>query len=127
MNTPKKFKRYPTIEKLMAEFFNVPESEIKDYRIGYDGGELSNKEWLKCIKHQRIWGFLDKKKTTVHYWMDDKAPFEILLTFIAHETGHLNGHHYQDDDKEEKKARLYDQVALYAYRVALKIRGTRAQ
>jgi hypothetical protein len=118
LKIPKKFKRYRNIEKLMASLLEMPESQTGDYSIGYDGGELTSKEWVNTIKEQGIWGFIDNKKV-IHFWMDKNCPFELLLTFIAHETGHLNGRQYKNQDREEKKAHEFDQVAVYAYGQAL--------
>ncbi|MBE3085041.1 MAG: hypothetical protein IMZ64_02350 [Bacteroidetes bacterium] len=119
---PKKFIRYYSIEKLMASLLQIPESKAGDYSVGYDGGELSNVDFKKAIEHQGVWGFIDDKKV-VHYWMKKSAPLDTLITFIAHETGHLNGRTYKNQRKEEEKAHSYDQIALYAYQEALKMKG----
>lgn len=121
LKAPKKYKRYNSIEKLMASLLLIPKNEeIGDYSVGYDGGELNSKEWVKTLKLQKVWGFVDGK-STVHFWMDENCPFETLLSFIAHETGHLNGRQYKSLDKEEMKAHEFDQVAVYAYKRALKL------
>ena len=104
----------------MASLLQIPESKAGDYSVGYDGGELSNVDFKKALEYQGVWGFVDDKKV-VHFWMKESTPLDTLITFIAHETGHLNGHIYKDQRKEEEKAHLYDQVALYAYQEALKI------
>lgn len=121
IKTPQRYKRYLSIEKLMASLLLIPKNEdVGEYSVGYDGGELNSKEWVKTLELQKVWGFVDDKNT-VHFWMDEKCPFETLLSFIAHETGHLNGRQYKDLTKEETKAREFDQVAVYAYKRAMKI------
>lgn len=125
IKTPKKFKRYHSIEKLMASLLQIPKNEdMGDYSVGYDGGVLSHDEWVNTIKLQKVWGFVDDNKT-VHFWMDEQCPLETLLRFIAHETGHLNGKQYKNIDKDEEKAYEFDQVALYAYKRALKLKSSK--
>jgi len=120
---PKKFKRYPTLENLMAKgFFGIKESELMGYDLVHNEGEMKGPEWLEAMRSQKIYGFVDKKET-VHYWAEDDVSLEMLITFIAHETGHLNGRKYLDEDKEEAKAHSYDQVAVYAYEEALKLKS----
>jgi hypothetical protein len=121
MEIPDKFKRYKNIEKLMGSLLNIPATEVGEFNVGYDGGEISNKEFIQSIKKQKIWGFVDDKGV-IHYWMDDKAPIKTIISFIAHETGHMNGKKYKDQNKEENKAHLFEQVACYAYEKALKMR-----
>jgi len=117
MNTPKKFKRHKTIEKLMACLLEISEKDVGDFSVGYKGGEVSNKEFIKSITAQGIWGFVDDKGT-VHYWMKDNVSFETVLMFIAHETGHLNGRQFKVQELEEAKAHQFDQVAVYAFKKA---------
>jgi hypothetical protein len=123
MITPKKFKRYKTVEKLMSNFFNVSEKDLGNFSVGHDEGEIPKVDFIKGIKMMGIWGYVEKK-SIVHYWMANNVPFETLLMFIAHETGHLNGRAYKDPDKEEQKAHIFDQVALYAFKQASKIKSS---
>jgi len=51
----------------------------------------------------------------------DNLPIEELISFIAHETGHLNGKMYKTVLQDEKKAALFEDVALYAYQTAVKM------
>ena len=117
MNLPKKFKRHKTIAKLMACLLEVPEKEAGEIGMEYNGGKLSPIIFAQSITKMGIWGFVDNKNI-VHYWMKDDATFEMVLTFLAHETGHLNGRQYKDEGLEEEKAHLFDQVALYAFKKA---------
>lgn len=117
MNTPKRFKRHKTVEKLMASLLEIPEKDVGEFSVGYDGGEISRKDFIKSVTKTGIWGFVNKKGV-VHYWMKDDAPFEALLMFIAHETGHLNGRQFKVTALEEAKAHQFEQIAVYAYRKA---------
>lgn len=117
MNTPKRYKRHKTVEKLMASLLEIPEKDVGEFSIGYDGGEISHKEFVKSVTKTGIWGFVDKKEG-VHYWMREDVPFEALIMFIAHETGHLNGRQFKVTALEEAKAHQFEQVAVYAYKKA---------
>ena len=121
MNTPKKFKRYPTIEEVVSNFLGEPVTDISDYTVGsHTGEEVTGENFLQSIKKQGVWGFIDTD-TVVHYWMDDCVSFGTFVSFIAHETGHLNGRIYKDQGKDEEKAHLFEQVALYAFKQASKM------
>jgi hypothetical protein len=122
MITPKRFKRYKTVEKLMANFFGVLLQDLGDFSMGHDNGEVQKDEFIESVRMMGIWGYVDDKRI-VHFWMDNNVPFETFLMFIAHETGHLNGHKYKDGNKEEEKAHLFDQVALYAFRQASRMKS----
>jgi len=115
-----KFQRHKTIENLLASLLEIPEKEVSEYNVGGGGEELTNKVFIKCIKHQGIWGFVDKKRT-VHYWMKKGVPFENVIMFVAHETGHLNGRQFKNLGLEEAKAHQFDQIAAYAYKKAKEI------
>jgi uncharacterized protein YjaZ len=123
---PKKIKRYKTLDKLMAFFFGCKESQVSEFSLG-GTNEESNKNYVLTYKKfkenaeiQGIWGFIKEDKV-MHVWFKENIPIEDLVIFIAHEAGHLNGRQYKDIMKEEKKAKLFEEVAIYAYKNALKI------
>jgi hypothetical protein len=70
---------------------------------------------------QKYYGYVHDKKD-IHIWYDKKrCNIEDLITLIAHEKGHTIEPFYKDQSKEEKKAQKYADVALEAYREALKL------
>jgi hypothetical protein len=103
-------------------FFGIKESELSDYNLVHNEGEMIGPDWIQAMKDQKIYGFVDKDNV-IHYWAEEDVTMDMLVCFIAHETGHLNGRKYQDLEKEEEKAHSYDQVAQYAYQEALKMKG----
>lgn len=121
INTPKKFKRYTSLNVLLKNLFAIPIKDIENSSIGTDKGEIPFSIFKKNVEQQGIWGYVDRKTNVVCFWMNDTVTFEMLLTFIAHETGHLNGRVYKDVLKEEKKACMYDSVTSFAYTKALEL------
>ena len=120
LKTPVKFKKYRTINKVLSALMEIPEKDVKDFNVVHRDGEVSNKEFNEAIKEYGIWGFIDDEGVA-HCWMRGDIGVEQVMTFIAHETGHMNGRKYKNEDKEEAKAFLFQQVATYAYQEAVRL------
>lgn len=124
---PKKIKRYKTLEDLMAVFFGCKKSKVPEYELGGTGMDskvsctVTYKEFKDAMEYQGIWGFIQQKTKIMHVWFKPDILIEDLVSFIAHEAGHINGHQYKDVDKEESKAMTFEAVSAYAYKNALKI------
>jgi uncharacterized protein YjaZ len=116
---PKKIKKYDSLDTLMASFFGCKEANVAEYEIGGSNYMITYSEFKKSVEDQGIWGYVKDK--TIHVWFKSNISIEALVTFLAHETGHLNGKQYKDVDKDENKAVLFEQVAAYAFSKALKI------
>ena len=122
---PKEIKRYKSLDALMAAFFGCKEKNVSEYDIGGSGEDpkdnyiLKYSDFKECVELQGIWGYIQNE--VMHVWFKPDIPVETLITFIAHEAGHLNGHQYKNQSKEEKKAAVFEDVATYAYKNAIRI------
>lgn len=122
----KRIQRYKSIEGLVAALLGLPVKKVTEYELCYKNGEgvgsLSFAEYKKSIQHMGIWGFVDQKQV-LRYWMRDDVPKDMVLRFMSHELGHINGRKYKNDDKEEQKATEFEEVTMLALKYARKIRG----
>lgn len=119
MNSPKDIIRYKSMRNLLAKFFNCPPGRVKEFTVGLHGGEeISIAELEKAATRNGVWGFSDNG--VIRFWAKEDCSFEAILEFLAHEIGHLNGRQYKDFMKEELKANEFQDVAMYAYKHAVR-------
>jgi uncharacterized protein YjaZ len=121
---PDNIKKYKSLDALMSTFFECAEDKVSEFEIGgsIEPGKpynISYADFKENVEQQGIWGYIQNK--TMHVWFKPDVAMEELITFIAHEAGHLNGRQYKNGDKEESKAELFEDVATYAYLNAVKI------
>jgi hypothetical protein len=110
---------YDSAEKIFAEHWG---GEIEtDERFCFeleDGTEdsMSFSEACEHIKESGLWGYVNVRDNTVHIWIDrDTVEIETVLSFFAHELGHLQRPTKRDFMKEEMKAEQYSDIARAAY------------
>lgn len=74
----------------------------------------------KVIKELGCWGFAEHDSKKIYIWIDkDKITLGSLLELISHEIGHVQKpFHFSNENKEERKADLYMEVACVAFDLA---------
>lgn len=114
---------YSDLKEILESCFG---SEIysPDFRIcGYNsnGSEYAHTlaEVLSSINEMKCWGFCDNKQS-IHVWYQKDVEFRELVKLLAHERGHMEAPYY-NDNREEIKAGLYQDVTVFAMDVATKL------
>jgi hypothetical protein len=124
---PKSIKRYKSLDALIGSFFGCKIKNLSEYTLGCqdtDSGEtvqVSYDDFKSSIEETGSWGYCNLNDKTIKVWHKEDSSLESLISFIAHEVGHLNGKQYKNVLKDEIKAVNYEDVAVYAYRVASKM------
>ena len=113
---------YPTVESVLKESWGG--EDITDSTFGFmnpDGSETDQEmdvdELCRNIKRCGIWGCVNNDGT-IHMWIDkDVATKEDILSFFAHEIGHLHKPAKKDFLEEEMKAERYSDITKCAYQL----------
>lgn len=109
----------------------IPSFRIRRYETAEDltqaayGGETSmyngpflwpRDRLLQRLKKMGFWGLVRHQPgpPTLHWWHDGKRPYRTLLTFFAHELGHI----VDEDADREVRADQYAAVAIKAHNLA---------
>lgn len=112
---------YKDIKKIVGAHFGDLVLDGTETINGFDGegGEysLSVDEFIKNVSSFGCWGFCEGNEN-IHIWYDEKVELKSLIHFLAHEKGHMNRPHHKDKEREEMKAELYGNTAVFAFEIA---------
>jgi hypothetical protein len=109
--------KHNTIESLQSVFWETTIDKLKDLQIEAD---TNNGNVVKMdaateksqIENNGYWGFAITDKNEIHYWAKPDVNKADLISFFAHELGHIVGTADKDDWQEELRADSYAVVAL---------------
>ena len=112
---------YDTIEEIECAYTGADSIDGSEVIEGFDGDgkeySLTMDEFIENTKMFGCWGFCDNKKN-IHVWYSDNVGLGELISFFAHEMGHINEPHHESEQEEEMKADKYAETAVFAYDIS---------
>ena len=114
---------YETPEKALMAMFEVnnPKDVANMGGVDEHGNEVeySLAQAVDGIIRTGVWGFCKPSDNTVHAWIGTGAKVMDVVSFLAHEMGHLQPPSHEDDMEEEQKAIWYEVVGRKAFETAI--------
>ncbi len=110
---------YNTIESLIEFMYKMPIEEIKECEHGgvdQNGEEVEYgyDDMIDGIKEQGCYGCATEDNE-IHVWIDKCTLPETIISFLAHERGHLIEPENEDPIEEEVRAEMFSVCAEFAY------------
>lgn len=119
-------KRYRTINACLAAFFDCKVKDLDALEGNFvtrtaEGKNVSVpvQKAIKIYRKVRVWGWVESKEF-IHYFVRKSATMLDLVTFFAHEVGHMQ-RPWHRSLKEEQKAEKYAKVAGAALQLAQQV------
>ena len=69
-----KLKQYKSAKAVVAAAWRKPIKELNDSKWLYR---------IQCVEQILVWGFLNPKTKTIHYWSEEGTPQEWLVSFLG--------------------------------------------
>ena len=113
---------YDTIETCIAAFYGCEEGEIHDQEkwTWEHNGKITvwgMRRMIRSRKQCGTWGWCEHITKDLHVWVADYAEPKCVIRLLAHEIGHRQRPYKRDNFAEERKASLYEDVALTAFEI----------
>ena len=112
---------YDSLESCIAAFYNCGTAEIHSkgpWEWEQDGrmSVWGMRRMIRCRKKYGTWGFCNNKKS-IHIWVAKHAEPVRIIRLLSHEIGHMQKPFKRDNFAEERKAGIFESVAVSAFEI----------